>query len=329
MKQLAAQEAARTNGGSQQQSGSKEQVSEQLIPLQERLAKIQGQLDQIEKNLIIQQPSVLEFTRQVYPHMEAIVKRCNETEHRQASLEEAMKQHEDFIDGTLLGTEEAIGRLKTETVDLINLTEGKIVKDFQGYRQLIHTDLEKMLAVEKTCKEVLASCSTMTKECGEVYRTTSATIAEITETAKTGVINAKNTSVRAIEESRAKFTSTFTRINNRLWEYPIMIMLALILISSAFSAVTSWVLVHMTEDRLIQKSIEASTQTTQENLAPVIKKIEEQTRGLEQIYQGNENWEFYLSTLPANQRDSFRRKVQQGLIEQKQKNSSDMKKRTQ
>jgi hypothetical protein len=80
---------------------------------------------------------------------------------------------------------------------------------------------------------------------------------------------------------------------------------------------------------MIQKSIDSSTQTTQENLAPVIKKIEEQTRDLDQIYQGNENWEYYLSTVPVNQRDNFRWKIQQAAIERKHKIASDMKKETQ
>ncbi|HKC65438.1 MAG TPA: hypothetical protein VKB86_17485 [Pyrinomonadaceae bacterium] len=72
-------------------------------------------------------------------------------------------------------------------------------------------------------------------------------------------------------------------------------------------------------EKMISQSIEASTAATQESLQPIIEKIQKQTRALDQTYKQSESWEYYLSTLPNDQAQKLRWKIQQQVLEKEQK----------
>src|SRR3712207_430655 len=94
IQQLARQESARRSESAQQLLGSTVKMNEQTGQLTEQLKQIGARLDHIEKNLILQQPNVVEFTKQVYPHIEAVLTKCETAEQRQAALEKVVVEHE-------------------------------------------------------------------------------------------------------------------------------------------------------------------------------------------------------------------------------------------
>jgi hypothetical protein len=118
----------------------------------------------------------------------------------------------------------------------------------------------------------------------------------------------------------------FRRLDMAVGGYPILAaMIALIVvvfISAGLTATMSWNLT----DRMIATSAESSALTTQETLKPVLETIEKQTQGWETLYQQSEAFDYYLTTLPGNQRSKKRWELIEGMRQLKLKQAENMRK---
>jgi predicted nucleic acid-binding Zn-ribbon protein len=292
-------------------------TNEQHDQLAEQLKQIQERLDHIEKNLILQQPDVVEFTKTVYPHLEAATRRCEAVEQKLQSLEAMAEQYKAHMAENWATTDEVIKQQKDDFSAISQLFQGKATKELQGTLQSIRAELAKVLAAEKKCEEALAECRSLAQQVGQTYETASATIEELAETATKHVNEVKDSSAKAIDQARAKFVKTFRRLDTTLWDHPLLVFVMLILMMAVVSAGTTLLTARFTNEGVITQSVEASTTTTQETLKPVIEKIEEQTRNLDVTYQQSEAFELYLTTLPANQRERKRAELLEAAKKQK------------
>jgi hypothetical protein len=312
-----------TTLGSQLGAYLEEKLKAQLIEAQTQSeAKIHEKLDHIEKNLILQQPSVRDFTKQIYPHIEATIKRCETTEERQTKLEELLRQTDSIFADFVAATEETLAKQQKENNDLFLLTQTKIIKEYQGYQQLIHSDLEKLRQTEKSCQEMVAECRKMSEQFNRPYEAASKTLQELTETAKAQLQETKELAMKTVEESRTKFLKTFRRLDTALTAHPLLLFGGILLVTIVLSLLMNLAVNRWMTEKMLSNSIEVSAKTTEESLQPLLETIQEQTKSLNQTYQQSENWEFYLSTLPYDQAQKLRWKVQQQVIEQKQKIAS-------
>lgn len=315
IRQLAKQESARRSETAQQ--GSREMSNEQTGRLEEQLKQIHDRLDHIERNLILQQPNVIEFTKQVYPHIEAVIQKCETAEQKQLALEKVVGDHEARMLENWQATDEIVERQKTEFTAISERLQGMAVRDLQGYHQEICNNMTVLLAAEKKCEEALAECRGLAQQVGQTYETASTTIEELAETATKHVNEVKDNSAKAIDQARAKFVKTFRRLDTTLWDHPILSLVVVAVMAIGLSAMTALTLNRFTRDREINQSIEASTTATQEALKPLIEKIEKQTQNLDVIYEKSEAFELYLKTLPVNQRDKKRAELIEGAKKQK------------
>jgi hypothetical protein len=328
MRQLARQEAAKTNANANynQQSKETETMSEQFEQILEELKKFNLRLDHVEKNLILQQPNIVEVTKQLYPHVEAVVNRCTETETRQNALDERMLTHEAYLDENLLATKTHLEKQTTDFETLTNLLHAKTVKEYQGFSQKLAANVQVALRVEKSCQAIVLECQTLAQQCNQGYETTSATIKELAETSTTHLTKVRDDSARMIEQSRARFVQMFRRLEMAVGGYPIlaaMTVLIMVVFSSAVvTAIMSWKLTN----RMIATSAEASAITTQETLKPVLETIEKQTQGWDTLYQQSEAFDYYLTTLPGNQRSKKRWELIEGMRQLKLKQAENMRK---
>ena len=281
-------------------------TNEQTGQLTEQLGQIQARLEHIEKNLILQQPNVVEFTKQVYPHIEAVVKKCETVEQRQLALGKVVSEHEAHMAENWQATNEIVEKQKTDFAALGQLFQGKATKELQGYHQLIRDDLARLLKAEKSCQESLTECKTLVQQVGQTYETASATVGELAETSRKHLSEVTESSVEAVEQARAKFVKTFRRLDTTLWDHPIIVVVMVILIAAVISGGTSLMMSRFLTEQMVVRAVEASTVTTQEALNPVVEKIERQTRSLDTTFQQSEAFVHYLRTLPANQRDRKR-----------------------
>jgi len=176
-------------------------------------AKLHERLEHIEKNLILQQPKVVEFTKQVYPHIEATIKRCEMTEERQTRLDEMIRQTEISLADFLDTTEETLAKQQKESNELSLLTQTKIINEFRGYQQLIQTDLQNLRYTEKSCQAMVAESRMLAKQFSRPYEMASETLQEMTETARSQLIEAGDLATKTMEESRLKFLKTFHRLD--------------------------------------------------------------------------------------------------------------------
>jgi hypothetical protein len=298
-------------------------TNEQHGQLAEQLKQIHTRLDHIEKNLILQQPNVVEFTKQVYPHIEAVIQKCETAEQRQLALEKVVGDHEARMLANWKQTDKVIEDQKTEFAAISQLFQGKATKELQGYHQLIRNDLARLLAVEKKCEEALVECGSLAQQVGQTYETASGTIQELAETATKHVNEVKENSAKAIEQARVKFVKTFRQLDTTLWDHPILGIVMLTILTVGLSAMSVWTINKFTTDWVINESVEASTTATQEALKPFLEKIERQTESLDVTYQQSEAFELYLRSLPANQRDKRRAELIEGVKRQKQPAAED------
>jgi hypothetical protein len=322
IRRLAKQESARRSESAQQQ-GSREMSNEQTGHVEEQLKQIHERLDHIERNLILQQPNVIEFTKQVYPHIEAVIQKCETAEQKQLALEKMLDEHEAHMAENWKATDEIVERQKTEFTAISERLQGMAVRDLQGYHQEICNNMTALLAAEKKCEAALAECRSLVRQVGQTYETASATIEELAETATKHVNEVKDTSAKAIEQARAKFVKTFRRLDTTLWDHPLLGAVMMAILTVCLSAMTVWTLNRFTISRVINESVEASTTATQEALKPFLEKIERQTESLDVTYQQSEAFELYLRSLPTNQRDKRRAELIEGVKRQKQTAAED------
>lgn len=306
--------------GSQLGAYLEQKLKAKLIETQAQSeAKIHERLDHIEKNLILQQPSVKEFTKQVYPHIEATIIRCEATEERQTKLEELIRQMDSMFADFVAVTEEALAKQQKENDDLFLLTQTKIINEYRGYQQLIHSDLENLRQTEQSCQQMVAECRKMAEQFSRPYEMASKTVQELTETARVQVEETKELVMKAVEESRTKFLKTFRRLDTTLTSHPFLILGSMFLMTIVLSFLMNLATGRWLTEKMVSNSVEASTASTQESLQPILEKIQAQTKALDLTYQQSENWEYYLSTLPYDQAQKLRWKVQQQVLERKQK----------
>lgn len=292
-------------------------TNEQHDQLAEQLKQIQERLDHIEKNLILQQPDVVEFTKTVYPHLEAAAKRCEAVEQKLQSLEKTAEDYKAHMADNWETTDGIIENQKNEFTAISQHFQGLAIRDLQGILQSIRAEMSKVLAAEKKCEETLVECRGLAQQVGQTYETASATIEELAETATKHVNEVKDNSAKAIDHARVKFVKTFRRLDTTLWDHPILSLVVVAVMAIGLSAMTALTLNRFTMDGEINQSIEASTTTTQEALKPLIEKIEKQTQHLDVIYQQSEAFELYLRTLPVNQRDKKLAELIEGAKKQK------------
>lgn len=292
-------------------------TSEQTGQLAEQLRQIHVRLDHIEKNLILQQPNVVEFTKQVYPHIEAVLTKCETAGQKQAALEKVVGEHEASVLENLEAMEGVIEKQKQDFAALAQLFQGRATRELQGYHQLIRDDLAKLLAAEKKCQESLTECRTLVQQVGRVYETASATVGELAEASTKHLNEVTETSVRTIEQARVKFVKTFRRLDTTLWDHPVLAFAMLVLMTAVLSTGITVLVGRFTTEQTVIRAVEASTMATQEALKPVLEKIERQTRSLDETYQQSEAFEHYLLTLPANQRDKKRVELIEGARKQR------------
>ncbi len=302
-------------------------TNEQSSQLAEQLKQINTRLDHIEKNLILQQPDVVEFTKTVYPHLEAAAKRCEAVEQKIQSLEEMARQYEVHMAENWAATDGVIEKQKDDFTAISQRFQGLATKELQGTLQSIRAELAKVLAAEKKCDEALTECRSLAQQVGQTYETASGTIQELAEAATKHVNEVKDNSEKAIDQARVKFVKTFRRLDTTLWEHPILLSMLLILMMAVVSAGVTLLTVKFTNEGMVAQSVEASTATTQETLKPILKKIEEQTQSLDLTYQESEAFQHYLSTLPASQRDKKRAELIEGAKIQKQKAAEEARRR--
>lgn len=284
------------------------------------LARIQERLDHIEKNLILQQPSVVEFTRQVYPHVEATIKRCEEAAERQSNLEEMVRQTEEMLAEYTQAVEQTLARQQKESNDLFLQTQTRIINEYRGYQQLIHADLDTLRGTEASCREMVEECRRLAEQFSKPYEVASEGITNIAETARTQLIETRDTALQTMDQTKARFLKTFRKLDGALTNHPLLLIGCVLLMVTMFSASVNLLLNRWTTRRMIT----ASAETTQETLTPALEKIREQTKDLDHIHQQSENWDYYLSTLPHEQARRLRWKVQQQVLEQKQKAAARM-----
>lgn len=292
-------------------------TSEQTGQLAEQLRQIHVRLDHIEKNLILQQPNVVEFTKQVYPHIEAVLTKCETAGQKQAALEKVVGEHEASVLENLEVMEGVIEKQKQDFAALAQLFQGRATRELQGYHQLIRDDLAKLLAAEKKCQESLTECRTLVQQVGRVYETASATVGELAEASTKHLNEVTETSVRTIEQARVKFVKTFRRLDTTLWDHPILAFVMMVLMTAVLSTGITVLVGRFTTEQTVTRAVEESTMATQEALKPVLEKIERQTRHLDETYQQSEAFEHYLLTLPANQRDKKRAELIEGARKQR------------
>jgi hypothetical protein len=292
-------------------------TNEQHGQLAEQLKQIHTRLDHIEKNLILQQPDVVEFTKTVYPHLEAVTKRCATVEQKMQALEGLVRQYEAHMAESWATTDGVIEQQKDDFTAISQRFQGMATKELQGTLQSIRAELAKVLAAEKKCEETLAECRSLTRQVGQTYETASGTIQELAETATKHVNEVKDNSAKAIEQARAKFVKTFRRLDTTLWDHPLLGAMIMLSLAVGLSAMTVWTLNRFTISRVINESVEASTMATQEALKPFLEKMERQTQSLDVTYQQSEAFELYLRSLPANQRDKKRAELIEGVKRQK------------
>jgi hypothetical protein len=298
-------------------------TNEQHGQLAEQLKQIHTRLDHIEKNLILQQPDVVEFTKTVYPHLEAVTKRCATVEQKMQALEELARQYQAHMAENWATTDGVIEQQKEDFTAISQRFQGMATKELQGTLQSIRAELAKVLAAEKKCDEALAECRSLAQQVGQTYETASGSIQELAETATKHVNEVKESSTKAIEQARTKFVKTFRRLDSTLWDHPFLGLVMLLSLTVGISAMSVWTLNKLTTDRVIDQAVEASTTATQEALKPFREKIGPQTQSLDVIYQQSEAFERYLRSLPANQRDKKRAELIEGVKSQKQPAAED------
>ena len=328
MKQLARQEAAKTNASANynQESKETETMTEQFEQILAELKKFNLRLDHVEKNLILQQPNIVEVTKQLYPHVEAVVNKCQETEARQNALEERMQTFEAYLDENLTETQTHLETQTTKFETLTNQLHGKTVKEYQGFSQNLAANVEIALRAETSCQAIVLECQTLAQQCNLGYEITSTTIKELAEISTTHLTKVRDDSARTIEQSRVRFVQMFRRLEMAVGGYPILaamiVMSVVVLSSAAVTATMSWKLT----GRMIATSAEASALTTQETLKPVLETIEKQTQGWDLLYQQSEAFDYYLTTLPGNQRSKKRWELIEGMRQLKLKQAENMRK---
>jgi hypothetical protein len=293
-------------------------TNEEYRQLAEQLKQLHERLDHIEKNLILQQPDVVEFTKTVYPHLEAVTKRCATVEQKMQALEELARQYQAHMAENWATTDGVIEQQKDDFAAISQRFQGMATKELQGYHQLIRNDLARLLAAEKKCVETLAECRSLAQQVGQTYETASGSIQELAETATKHVNEVKDNSAKAIEQARTQFVRTFHRLDSTLWDHPLLGAVMMLILTVCLSAMTVWTLNRFTISRVINESVEASTTATQEALKPFLEKIERQTQSLDVTYQQSEAFEIYLRSLPANQRSKRRAELIEGVKSQKQ-----------
>jgi len=328
MRQLARQEAAKTNANANYNQESKETktMSEQMGQILEELKKFNLRLEHVEKNLISQQPNIVEVTKQLYPHVEAVVNRCQATEERQNALEERMQTFEAYLDENLTATQTHLEKQTTGFKTLTEHLHSMTVNEYLGFSQNLAANVNVALRVEKSCQTIVVECRTLAEQCSLGYETTSTTIKELAETSMTHLTKVRDDSARMIEQSRVQFVQTFRRLNMTVGGHPVLAVMTafflVVLLSAGVTATMGWTMT----GRMITKSSEASALTTQETLKPVLETIEKQTQGWEVLYQQSEAFDYYLNTLPANQRRKKRWELIEGLRQQKLKEAENMRK---
>lgn len=328
IRQLARQESAKRSESAQQQEGSIGMTNEECVQLAEQLRQIQGRLDHIEKNLIIQQPSVFEITKQLYPHMETVFKKCETAGQRLLALEKMLDEHEAHMAENWKATDEIVERQKTEFTAISERFQGLAIKDLQGCLQQMRAELATGLAAEERCKETLAECREAARHVLQIYKAAGGAIQELTKTSTEHINEMRESSEKAIEQARVKFVNNFRRLDTTLWESPLLSLVLTGIMVVFLSTITVWMLNRFTGDGETRQLIEASTTTTQEALKPMIEKIERQTQNLNVIYEQSEAFELYLRSLPANQRNRKRAELIEGAKRQKQKATEDARRQT-
>ncbi len=143
------------------------------------------------------------------------------------------------------------------------------------------------------------------------------------------LIETKDTAMQAMDQSTARFIQTFRKLDGVLTNHPLLMIGCVLLMTIMLSASVNFLMNRWTTQRIIADSVQASEANTQEMLEPIIGKIQEQTKDLDQTYQQSANWEYYISTLPYDQAQRLRWKVQQQALEQKQKVAARMAKENQ
>jgi hypothetical protein len=326
MKQLARQEAAKTNANANydQESKETETMSEQLGQILEELKKFNLRLDHVEKNLILQQPNIVEVTKQLYPHVEAVVNKCQETEARQNALEERMLTHEAYLEDKLDATQTQLDKQATAYETLTEHLHAKTVKQYQRFSQNLVANVKVALRVEKSCQTIVLECRTLAQQCSQGYETSNTTIKELVETSTTHLTKVRDDSARTIEQSRVQFVQTFRHLNMTVGGHPVLAVLTafflVVLLSAGVTATMGWTMTN----RMVAQSAEASALTTQETLKPVLETIEKQTQGWDSLYQQSEAFDYYLNTLPGNQRSRKRWELIEGMRKQKLKEAENM-----
>jgi uncharacterized protein YukE len=326
IRQLARQESARRSESAQQQEGSIWMTNEEYGQLAGQLEQIQGRLDHIEKNLIIQQPSVFEITKQLYPHMEAVFKKCETAGQRLLTLEKMLDEHEAHMAENWKTTDQIVERQKTEFTAISERFQGLAIRDLQGCLQQMRADLATVLTAEEKCEETLAECREAARQVLHIYKVASGAIQELAVTAASHVNQVRESSEEAIEQARVKFVNNFRRLDTTLWESPLLSLVLTGIMVVLLSTFTVWMLNSFIGEGEIRQASEASTIAMQEALKPVIEKIERQTQNLDVIYEQSEAFKLYLRSLPANQRDKKRAELIEGAMRQKQKAAEDARK---
>jgi hypothetical protein len=219
--------------------------------------------------------------------------------------------------------------LEKQTTDfetLTNLLHAKTVKEYQGFSQNLAANVQGALRVEKSCQAIALECRTLAQQCNQGYETTSTTIKELAETSTTHLTKVRDDSTQMIEQSRVRFVQTFRRLNLTVGGHSVLAVLTalflVVLLSAGVTATMGWTMT----GRMIAKSAEASALTTEETLKPVLETIAKQTRGWDILYQQSEAFDYYLNTLPGNQRSRKRSELIEGLRKQKLKEAENMRK---
>ncbi len=301
-------------------------MNEQCSQLAGQLKRLHERLDHIEKNLILQQPDVLEFTKTVYPYLEVATKRCETVEQKLQSLEKMAEDYKAHMADNWETTDGIIENQKNEFTAISQHFQGLATKDLQGILQSIRAELAKVLAAEEKCDEALIECRSLAQQVGQTYETASATIEELAETATKHVNEVRKNSEQTIEQARMKFVKTYHRVETTLWKSPLLSVVVDCIFVVVLTTMTTLTVNNFTGAGEIQQSLEATTTVTRDALKPVIEKIERQTHNLDVIYEQSEAFELYLRSLPANQRDRKRVELIEGAKRQKQKGAEDARK---
>lgn len=258
------------------------------------LAEMGARLAKIEQQIFLLRPDAELFSKEIGPTLVATSDLCRE-----------IQDHKSEMQGYLHASQEHTAR----SLEMV-------ATHFEIHRAQIKKDLAWIQQTAEECRQMARECRQLVEHFAGFYLSARETFSEAAAQARevrAEMVRDMQAVSAGYKNLNALVQGAYARMARRVKKRLFPVICGAALVSAMIGALTGATVIERSTRRMVQDSLQASAESTQDMLRPTLEQIRTHTTGLDQIYNKSRAWDYYTRKMSTAEKEAYTLEMKRDL----------------